>query len=171
VLDQRYLPVTVTALPGGDTGVLAQAEDDWVLPRPASEVVPAGATAVTVTVAKGAVTDGTGGTAGTNSSHTITDSATVTRAIRDIDSLPIAQPLVGSCPAEVGPTQTITLTFTAGAGGPALAVAAWTNFAGWDGDSGQCNAITFTVGTHQETPLIGGPYLRGLTRIFGRGVV
>jgi len=159
-LGGRYLWVVSTELPGSKTGILEQTQSDWIVPRSPSERVPAGVHQVDVTVADvdGPVTK----------SLTVTSGSKVRRIIAFIDGLPIVQPEWFGCPAETETgAQQITLSFLSAADAPppALAQAGFTSFRGWQGDSGPCNPVTFSILGRAGTSLIGGEYVKSLQRI------
>ncbi len=90
VIGARELAVTVTALPDRVTGVLAQAQSDWIVPRPASEHVPAVVREVDITIAK---VNGL-----TTVSRRLTTVAKVRKIVSLIDAMPTVQPGAYSCP-------------------------------------------------------------------------
>jgi hypothetical protein len=115
VLASRALLLTAAAEPGGTTGLRADAQVVWIVPRPASEQIPARARVLEV--------DYSGG--GEPARHlTVLRHRAVRRIAVLIDGLPIVQPSYPhSCPAEQGDPRTVTVTFTAAPGGRALAEA------------------------------------------------
>lgn len=124
----RHLTVTVTQLADGRTGVQASVNVEWVVPRPASEVVPTGVHSVLLTL----VRPGHGGHAGPTTKVTINASRIVQRAIRMVDSLPAEQPIrlpcaelpiTYRCPADPAGPGSLSISFAAHPGGPALAAA------------------------------------------------
>jgi hypothetical protein len=167
VLGFRGLNVTVTALSSGAVGVGAQSQSDWIVARSPSERVPAGVRSVRVELQRG-----TGRGLQAAGSFTLTAPARVRRLVALVDSLPIAQPLALSCPADlVSAQRVVRLRFVSG-GGEALARAVYTGFEPEPGFSGQCNAISFSVRGRMRTPLIGGSrFLRRAERIAGRSLI
>jgi hypothetical protein len=156
VLRFRELAVTVTALPGGQTGVLGQAESDWIVPRPASERIPAATREVDVTSAA---------TGRPTISLRVTRSATVRRIVAIFDALPIAQPVFYGCPLLTSEgAHVITFRFRAGPQGRELAQATYTAYAHL-ATSGPCNAIALTIGGRRQTALIGGDFMRPIQRL------
>lgn len=146
VLETRSLLVTVTQLPDGSTGLRADAQDVWLIPRSAGELVPAGVHVVDVTRAA------TGQPP--TLSLTVTDAAKVHKIVTLIDRLPIAQPGAWSCPALSDQGQFVTFTFRASAGGPALAQASQ---AAWATEpTTPCDPMSFAVRGRGQTPLLGG---------------
>jgi hypothetical protein len=156
VLFMRSVQVVMAALPGGSTGVRADADVQWTVPRPASERVPRGAHLLTVT---------------RNTlpgwppplSLAVTDRTEVRRVAATLDGLQIVQAQVIACPA-LFPAPTIAFTFYARAGGPPLARASMPA----DGPDGPCAPITFSVRGRRETPLLARPaFLRKAGRVLG----
>jgi hypothetical protein len=156
VLLFRELAVTVTALPGGQTGVLGQAESDWIVPRPVSERIPAATRDVDITSAlSGRPTI----------SVRVTRPATVRRIVAIFDALPTAQPVFYACPLllNVG-ARVITFRFRAGPQGRQLAQATYTAYPHL-ATSGPCNAIQFTISGRRQTALLGGAFMRRIQRL------
>jgi hypothetical protein len=162
VLDLRLVAVTATTVAGGGTGLLAEAESVWLVPRPASAVVPASARVITVT----RTTTNADGQAHTTLSRTIDARGRVRQTVAFINNLETVQPFTTSCPAmTAGPAgHTVTLRFSAKRGGPALASVSYDTELG--GDSYQCNPVALTVHGHQ-TDLLGGAYVKTLSRLLG----
>jgi hypothetical protein len=147
VLRLRELAVTVTGLPGGATGVLAQAEADWIVPRRPSERVPAGVHEVDVTSA------GLDGSAKLTGS--ITSPAKVRRVIARIDALPVVQPVSYGCPnLSADGARRVSLSFRTRTGARALARATYIAYAGMQ-VSGPCNPIDFSIRGRPQVPLTG----------------
>jgi hypothetical protein len=160
VLGQRILAVTVMALSRGETGVLAQAQSDWIVPRPRGEQVPPAVHEVDV--ASGPV----------NGSPTVdvsvTSAAQVRRLVSILNGLPIVQPGVYSCPALLlQGARVVTLGFRSGAGGQLLAQATYVAYPHLAYDSGPCNAIDLTIAGRRQKPLLGGSFLRSVQRLLG----
>jgi hypothetical protein len=160
VLGSRELHVTVTALPGGFTGVLAQAESTWIVARPRSERIPATTSEIDVTSSK------LGGPVAV--SRSVTDPAQVHQIVSLLNAMPVTQPGIFSCPALIGAgAHVIDLKFRAGAGGPVLAEATYTNFSSTPVASGPCTPVQLTLGGRRQHPLIGGDLVERLQRILG----
>lgn len=145
----RWLSVTMVALPDGSTGVRADAQDIWIVPRPASEVVPAGVSEVDV------------------GAHRVTAAGKVATIVRWFDALPTVQPDSNfSCPALVaGPK--IRLAFR-GAGG----LLAWATFGAntihHSLVSTPCTPISFSTQGQVEFPeLVGGRFFPRVERLLG----
>lgn len=115
VLASRTLLLTAVAEPGGTTGLRADAQVVWIVPRPASERIPARARVLEV--------DYSGG--GKRARHLTVLSHRAVRRVADlIDGLPIVQPSYPhSCPAMPAEPRTVTLTFRAALAGRVLAEA------------------------------------------------
>jgi hypothetical protein len=159
VLRARVLEVTVTALPGGLTGVLAQSQSDWFVPRPASERVPPGVQTIGLSV----TTFGGGRVV----SRTVRSATKIGRIVALIDAMPIVQPDTFSCPALIlTGARVIELKFRA-AMSRLVAEASYTDYPSIGGVSGACNPIAFTVHGRVQRPLIGGHFVDRLGRIVG----
>ena len=160
VLRFRALTVTMTSLQGNVTGVLAEAESDWIVPRPAGERIPAGVQEVDITSAK---LNGP-----TTISLSVTNSATVHRIVSLIDAMQVAQPVRIACPALLtSGARVITLTFRAHAGSRVLAKATYTDYRPLTAPSGQCTPVYFSIRGRRQDPLIGGNFVKQLADILG----
>lgn len=156
VLYVRELVVDVAPLPRGGAGVRADAQVEWTVPRPPRERVPPDARLLTVT-------RGTLPGWSPPLSATVTDAVRVHRFATALDRLQVVQPVVVACPEQFV-TPTITFTFYARAGGPALAQASMPA----TGPDGECSAIEFTVGGRLGRPLLASPSFLGRAgRILG----
>ena len=162
-IDERLLQVTVTALPGDRTGVLAESDSVWFVPRPTGERVPSGVRQVRVTA----------GVPRHAPSRTVTvaDPAQIRRIARLVDGLAPAQPFAINCPAETDPRQ-ITLRFL-GAQAKRLARLDITAFRPWlTSDNGECGAsLIFTVAGRRQAPLVAGAIVRSLQLLLGASLV
>jgi hypothetical protein len=145
----RSLTVEVAPLPHGYAGVRADAEDIWIQPRPASERMPVQVEVLTVT-------------RGRSLSLTTTNAAKLAEIAALIDRLPIVQPGVYNCPM-IPAAPTVTFTFRARSGGPALAQAstlATGPFA--------CPGMQFTINGRKQRSLMAGPaFIRAAGRTLG----
>ena len=165
VLGERQLQVTVTTLPNGETGVLAEAQSDWVVLRAWSERVPAGATVVRIQQSTGRLGPRR---VGRSLRKLITARRAVARAISVVDSLPVVQPIVLACPMLGIPAGSLTVTFSAGPAGPALARASVALYAGSDSEgAGLCDPIGFSVRGHAETALMGDSFVKQIEKLAG----
>jgi len=138
VLNSRELLVEVVA-DGSRTAIRVDAQVSWIPARPASEKVLFAAKAVTISEDLGM----NQGSKKPQAPVTITDQAKVRKLAALIDGLSLNPPGVSSCPAGFG--DTLTLTFRAGPGRPALAVATVTL-------SG-CQRVDFTIGGKPQPAL------------------
>jgi len=158
VLGLRGLVATVTELPSGQIAVSADAEVQWIIPRPATEQIPAGLGALDVTV-------GVPGAPPAVSVQT-SDPRTVGR-IRDlIDRLQIVQPGETSCPALTAGEPLVTFSFREGPGGPVVAAA--TELAQAREPTTACDPLDLQVRGRWEDPLLGGAaVVRDAQRLLG----
>lgn len=141
VLDSRQLIVEVVG-DGAGTAVRVDAQVIWLPTRPASEHVPARATAVTIAMDIGM----NQGSRKPPAPVTITDPAKVSKLAALINGLPRTTGEIYSCPADFG--DSLTLTFRAGPQGPSLAVATV--------DLSGCEGVALTVGGQPQPALQGG---------------
>ncbi len=141
VLDSRELVVT-TVRDGDKTAIRVDAQVTWQPARPASEKVPAAATAVTVSMDLGL----NQGSRKPPKPVTITDQVTVRKLAALINGLAPFPPGTFNCPADFGGS--LVLTFRAGPGTPALAVAT--------ADLSGCGGADLTIGGKSE-PALAGP--------------
>jgi hypothetical protein len=151
VLDSRDLVVLAVA-DGKKTALRVDAQVTWQPARPASEKVPAAAKAVTISEDLG----GNQGKKKPPKPVTITNPAKVSKLIKLIDGLPLAQPGVFGCPADFG--DSLTLTFRAGRGTPALAAATV--------DLSGCGLVSFTIGGKAQ-PTLASTSGQGILKIAG----
>jgi hypothetical protein len=144
VLPLRRTLVAVVALPGGSTGLRADAQVVWETARPASERIPAGIRRVRVSVSPPV-----------RPPFTIASATRVRQIVAALDALPAAQPGVSSCPLDTG--DRVRLAFYA-RHGPVRAVAVV--------DPGGCGGVQLKVDGKPQPALAGGSTLTGL---LGRG--
>lgn len=144
VLASRMLIFTATELPGGLTGLRADAEDVWVTPRSASEVLPAGSRLLRVSVQAGN---------GKQRPLAITSPRRIAAVAAILNSLPALQPGTGSCPADFGVT--IRLAFYRRGAPSPRAVA--------NIDTSGCGGVALTLDGREEPELSSEPLpgLRG----------
>jgi hypothetical protein len=140
VLNQRTLVVEAVDAGDGKTDFRVDAQVTWIPARPASEVVPSAARAVTLSLLPNLNVH-----TKLPAPVTITDPGQVRAITALIDGLPEFPPGVYSCPADFG--SALVLTFRARPGGPALAVATV--------ELSGCEGVDFTIGG-QEQPGLGG---------------
>lgn len=162
VLGDRLLRVTVTRIGGGHTGVLAESQSVWIVPRPASERIPAATRIVQISSAVPGAADG---------GHlTITPAGQVDAIKALLDRLPIVQPGVTGCPGLMLPAKTITMTFRASASAsvPSLAVLRFVDYRPWTtAYSSQCEPVQLSIGGRRRAALDGGGFIEGIERIIG----
>lgn len=124
---------------GGGTAVRVDAQVVWLLKRSASERIPGGARAITVTERRP-----TGSPSGP---WAVTDGARVGDAVAIVNRLPAAQPGAVSCPNDSGPW--VTLVFSAPRKRLATAYV----------DGGGCLGVNLWIGGRREHALQGNPNL------------
>ena len=147
-LGTRWLVVAMVTLPGDRTAVRADAEVQWLIPRPAGERIPSSARALRVTVRR------PGRPAA--SDVTVTSAAKVRRIAALINGLETQQPGVFDCTGKAD-DPVITFAFRAQpapAAAPVLARA--TQIIGPSPRGGFCEPMTLTIGGRTQTPLLGG---------------
>lgn len=149
----RYLNITSVGLPRR-TLVRVDVEVAWIYPRSPNEKVPAATSAIVVRAPKA-------------SAH-VTDAAKVAQIVRWFDALPVSPPGIAvACPLAVAPD--ITLSFRDARGHQLAHAALPPNFA-WI-----CSSIAFTIGGHEQKPLIDRPnrpsFVRRLQQVLGLHLV
>ena len=152
----RTVTFYAVALRGGGTGIRVDAQESWILARPASEKVPAGVHEVEITSVRPSGTP--------ILSRSVTDRAKVRRIISLLDQMQIVQPGTYSCPLLPEGQPVVTFDFRAAAGQPVLAQASVTDY-GFE--SGPCNAVSFSIRGHRQKPLLGGSFLSQIQRLLG----
>jgi hypothetical protein len=145
-LPMRELAVTVVGLPGGSTGVRADAQVQWIIPRPLGERIPTRARVLDVTVARPG--------AAAFVSRKVTDRRRVRRIAGLIDRLQTVQPEDINCPSFPTNDPVVTFTFRAATGGPVLADASEPAYA--TEPTTPCDPMTITIQGRRGTPLLGG---------------
>lgn len=160
VMGFRELAVSVTSLSSTVSGVLAQAQSDWIVLRAASERIPAGTHEIDVTSAK------LGGSAIV--SLRVTTAVKVRRIVALIDAMPIVQPATMSCPGltDVG-ARVMAFKFRPHVAGKLLAQATYIDYPGLTATSGPCNAIDIRIRGRRRAPLIGGDFVTQAQRVLG----
>jgi hypothetical protein len=145
-LPLRELMVEVVALPGGDTGVRADALVQWIIPRPRGERIPTRAGVLKVTVARPG--------AAALVTRTVTNRRGVRRIAALIDRLQTVQPEVINCPSLPTNAPVVTFTFRAATGGPVLADAS--EPAGATEPTTPCDPMTIVIDGRRWPSLVGG---------------
>jgi hypothetical protein len=138
VLDSRQLIIEVAAAGGGQTGIRVDAQVTWLPERTPGETIPAGATAATITLDPDANVH-----VAPPKPVTVTDPAKVRKLIALVNGLPPFPAGTYNCPSDGGAR--LVLTFRAGQGDPAVAVAA----VALEG----CQGVGLTVGGRQQPDL------------------
>ncbi|HET7051964.1 MAG TPA: hypothetical protein VFI54_27080 [Solirubrobacteraceae bacterium] len=146
LLTNRQLLVQAVDLTGGGTAVRADAQVQWIIPRPVSERIPRGVHEIDVTRAA----------PGESPSLSIrVASPHVIRAlVRMVDALEIVQPGAYACPMVLAGAPVVTFTFRASDGGTVLARAS--ELASAREPTTSCDPMTFSIRGHPQTPLLGG---------------
>jgi hypothetical protein len=152
VEDTRQLTVEVADAGNGQTAIRVDAEVYWLPPHGASEMVPAAATAVTLSVIPNGNLNKK-----PPQPETITSPAAVHRITAMVNSLPAFPPGPRECGFNQGTE--LVLTFLAAPRGRVLATALV--------QTGYCEEVFFTVGTGKITNNIQTWYARG---VVGLGV-
>lgn len=136
----RHLPHALAAGAGnGRTDMEVMVSVGWIPPRPAAEVVPPAAQAVTIAVKPDINLHIT-----PPAPVTVTDPAQVRRIVALVDGLPLSPPPGDfNCPFDG--SASLVLTFQAQPGGPALAVA--------EPDLEGCQWVSFTIGGKPQPSL------------------
>lgn len=142
-LQIRMLVIAVVPLAGGQTGIRADAEVRWTLPRPLSERIPAGVRSIHITHGHRGV--------GPSRSIRVTSATELRKISRILDRLPTVQPGIVGC-VPVRPRPKTTFVFRGRGHGPALAKAEFPVDA-----EGACDdAMSLTIDGRRRTPLAGG---------------
>jgi len=96
VLDTRQLALEAVQLPGHSTGLRADAEVVWLTPRPASEVIPAGARVMRISVLDVIALKIK------QRPLVVTNPRRIARVVALLNALPAWQPGVSGCPNDSG---------------------------------------------------------------------
>ncbi len=158
VLSYRQLVVEAVSLPGGATGLRADAQVQWINPRRSTERIPAGVRRLTVSESQAEKT--------LIAPFTVRSAEKLRRVTALIDSLPLFPPGAYSCPADFG--FEIRLAFYGHHGAP-LAVSLV--------DPNGCEGVGLKIHGHREPGLMamdipgsGLPPNFYLTRALGRAL-
>ncbi len=150
VLSTRWLVVAVAGLADGSTAVRADSQVVWLTPRPASEQIPSGSHLVRISVHSSIKSSQP-----RQRPLTVGSSRRVDRVVALLNSLPVAQPGLRSCPADFGIV--VRLAFAVRASARPLAVA--------EVDPAGCGLVQLTIGGRREPPLEAAPTPSGSTLI------
>ena len=144
----RQLEVALAALPHHRTGVRVDAQDIWMVPRPASEKVPAAVREVDVRSSKAHVR--------------VTSAAKVRRIVQLFDALPIVQPdSAYHCPPDTIRRPPLSLRFLSARGALLARARVPGSFS-----VGSCAPIEFWIGSRRQKPLAGHLYT-SIERVLG----
>lgn len=147
-ISSRQLEVGVVALPHHWTGVRADAQDIWIVPRPAREKVPTAVRVIDVRTRKRHVR--------------LTSAVKVRRLAQLFDSLPVVQPGgVYHCPPDTIRRPRMSLRFFSANGALLARASVPGSFS-----IGSCAPIEFWIGSHRQKPLSGHLYSR-IERLIG----
>jgi hypothetical protein len=141
VLSERELIVTVAHARGGGTALRADAQVVWVVARPSSERVPGDVRQIIIVVRRPSVP--------ASAPQRVAAAAQIRAIVSLVNLLPLSQPGVVSCPADVGPF--VRLRFLPATGSSPLAEVT--------ADGSGCGLVTFSLRGHSEPALAGGPGL------------
>lgn len=145
------LTVGATAATGGGTALRADAQVVWMIPRPATETIPAGVRSVLVSVdhfGRGAFKEAL-----------VTAPGKVGRLVSYVDSRQLAQPGVHSCPEIGSTTRVLDLRFLGAAGAGSVALARAVEDA--------CGGLTFSIRGGRQRPLAEDESLGALLHTLG----
>ncbi len=157
-LGTRQLTVALTTLADGETGVRADAQVVWIVPRPATERVPAGVRTIAIT------RDAYGATPALSLS--VTGPGRIARIETLLDRLPTVQPGAWSCPAQPTPVPIVALRFRSASGG---VLARASEDATVTEPTTPCDPLGFSIRGRPKTPLLGGAaFLGSVSRLLGR---
>lgn len=154
VTSSRGVLFESAALRGGGTGIRIDAQEIWLLARPAGERVPAGVHEITVVK----------GWRGRPPlfSRAVSAPAKVRKIVAWLDALPIVQPAAISC-AALPAAPRVTFQFRAAPAGRLLAQASMGDYS----FSSDCNPVAFSIGGVPQKPLMGGEFLGRVQRLLG----
>ena len=173
-LYNRSLTVTVVTPPHGDSVVVAQSESSWIVPRPASELVPRRAQVVDVRLRIG---HGLGGSRHMRTStYVVWRQARVTEIVRQFNALQTVQDgaVMAGCTLMLPNRPYLTLTFRSGRGPghPVLAHAKVFVSPGSQGASGRnsCDPIVFWIGSREEPMLTSPTFVSWIGKLIGANI-
>jgi hypothetical protein len=171
-LYDRTLTVAVLTPPHGDSVVVAQSQSSWIVPRPASELVPSGTRVVDVMLRIG---HGLGGLRQERTStYVVWRQARVTAIVRQFNVLQTEQAGGASCILMQPDRPYLTLTFRSGRGPghPVLAHAKVFVSPGSQGVSGRdsCDPIVFWIGSRGELLLTSPTFVSWISELIGANI-
>jgi hypothetical protein len=143
-LAQRSLIVTAVQLPGGSSGVRADAQVVWLTPRPVAEVIPSGARLLWVSVL-GQISKNRPG----QRPFAVTSAQRIATVTKLLNTLPATQPGARSCPIDLG--NRVRLVFYARRGASPLSIVTI--------DPGGCGSVGVVIKGKAEQELEGGSNL------------
>ena len=146
VLGTRWLVVSIVALAGGGTGLRADADVQWIVPRPGAERIPRSVRVLDVAVGPPHAAPST--------RVIVVNRAKVARLASWINGLEITQPGALNCPASTGDAPVVTFTFRRELGGAVIARAS--ELASAVEPTTACDPMTLTIEGHPWPPLLGG---------------
>jgi hypothetical protein len=158
VLGTRWLVVAVVGLGGGFTALRADAEVQWIVPRPGAERIPRFVRELDVTV---------GPPHGAPSTRvSVVNRVMVARVAAWINGLATVQPGAWSCPSGSGDAPVVTFTFRRALGEAAVVRAS--QLASATEPTTPCDPMTLTITGRRWTPLLGGAaVVRAAQRLLG----
>jgi hypothetical protein len=158
VLGTRWLVVAVVGLGGGGAALRADAEVQWIVPRPGAERIPRFVRELDVAV---------GPPHGAPSTRvSVVNRANVARVAAWINRLATAQPGAWSCPSWPADAPVVTFTFRRALGEAAVARAS--QLASATEPTTPCDPMTLTITGRRWTPLLGGAaVVRAAQRLLG----
>jgi hypothetical protein len=160
-LASARLSLTVLSAGPRTSVVVAEARVRWLMPRPATERVPAGAAELEILR----------GPRGARPSLVVrvTSRARIARIRALLDRLPPVQPgVVYHCPAQVPEVPVVRFIFRTG-GGRARVLAVAGEQADVRSPTTACDAMSFSLAGRAQTPLLGGfRLLRQVSALLGR---
>ncbi len=149
ISQSRSLTVSGVQLSSRETALRVDSSVIYLVPRPASEVVPNGTASVTIDVENTA--------SGESSSYVVGDPAKIDKIVYITDTLPAAQPGLSGCPA--GGDENVQVTFS-DSNGNAIAAS--------DTSSGGCGGVEFSIDGQPQPTLTGGDgYINNLESVLG----
>ena len=160
VLGTRELIVKMVGLGHGTTGIRADTEVQWIVPRPASERVPHRVHVIQVV-------ERVPGKAASFST-VLTQASQVHRVVELTNQLPTLQPADWMCPRLPDGHPFVTLTFRASKNGPVLARARQEANDSEAASNTGCFAMSFQINGQAQPALINGTrFLRNVGRVIG----